>query len=132
MELRFITPLRLKKDGRPNLSPTFVDVTHGLLRRLHFLSVLYGGAEPAGKWRQPYMAAADEVRVERQEFRPLRMTHYSGRQLRQVPTPCVTGGLCVSGDLAALRPVFEFGQWLNIGSNTSMGLGCYILKEAAQ
>ena len=129
MRLSFTTPLRLQTGGRPNFSPSFVDLTHGLLRRLHFLSVLYGNTDPASRWRQPYMESADRIRVERSEFRPMPMTRFSGRQLRRIPMPCVKGRMEVSGELAELRPLFEHGQWFHIGSGTSMGLGSYRVEE---
>ena len=125
LRLEFVTPLRMRTEGRYNPSPDFVAVTHALLGRLHLLTAIYGGGTADRAWLRPLMAQADTVRTERAEFEMFRWDRMSGRQQRRVAMDGVVGSLTASGDLTALAPAYRAGELLNIGSGTSMGLGKY-------
>jgi hypothetical protein len=126
MRLEFLTPLRMRTDGRYNAAPDFVAITHALLRRIHLLAALYSAdAEP--DWMRPLLAQADAVATERADFRMYRWDRQSGRQQRRVAMDGVVGTLEASGDLTALAPYFAAGEWLNVGSGTSMGMGKYCM-----
>ena len=125
IRLEFVTPLRIRTDGRYNARPDFVAVTHALLRRVHLLRVLYGGADPDPAWMRPLLADADRARTERADWRLYEWDRMSGRQGRRVEMDGVLGRLEAAGELTELAPYFRLGEWVNVGSGTSMGLGRY-------
>jgi len=127
LRLHFITPLRMRTGGRYNDSPDFVAVTHALLRRLHLLGALYGGMDGDARWMHSLMAQADAVVTERADFRWYHWERTSGRDRRRIAMDGVVGSLEASGDLTALAPCFRVGEWLHVGSGTSMGMGKYTM-----
>ena len=129
MRLEFVTPLRIRTEGRYNARPDLVAVTHALLRRIHLLAAVYGGGNGDASWMRPLLAAADRAVTERADFRLYEWSRTSGRQRRRVEMDGVVGTLEARGDLGALAPYFEAGRWLHVGSGTSMGMGRYELLE---
>ena len=126
-QLQFITPLRMRTGGVYNRSPNFVDIAHALLRRIHLLAAIYGGGGPSTDWMKPLLAAADAVSTEHSGFNLYPWQRNSGRQKRRISMDGVTGTLTAAGDLTALMPWLRAGEWINVGSATSLGLGKYRL-----
>ncbi|MCW5982133.1 MAG: CRISPR system precrRNA processing endoribonuclease RAMP protein Cas6, partial [Bryobacteraceae bacterium] len=127
--LEFVTPLRLRTGGRYNASPNFAEIAGALLRRIHFLSALYGDGPASTEWMHPLLAAADEVRTEAARFELFRWDRYSGRQQRRVAMDGVVGWLEASGEMDGLMPYLRLGEHLHVGSGTSMGMGRYRMEE---
>jgi len=125
VRLEFLTPLRLRTVGRYNASPNFSEIAGALLRRIHFLSALYGDGPASTEWTHPLLALADRVRAEEARFELFRWDRYSGRQQRRVAMDGVVGWVEASGDLGPLMPYLRLGEHLHVGSGTSMGMGRY-------
>jgi hypothetical protein len=121
MQLRALTPLRVRVGGRYSERPGFVPVAQALLRRIQFLRAFHGQEE--SDWMAPLYADADRVLVESSDLQMKKGHGWSGRQRQEIPMDGVVGTMTVSGDLSRLAPYFEAGQWLHIGSQTSAGLG---------
>ncbi len=130
LTVEFVTPLRMRTEGRYNLRPDFVAITQALLRRIHLLSSIYGNGDGPGDhtWMHRLFHKADLARTERAEFRVYAWDRMSGRQGRRVEMDGVVGRLEACGNLTELAPYFEAGVWLQVGSGTSMGMGKYTLK----
>jgi hypothetical protein len=129
VRLEFVTPLRMRTGGRYNARPNFAEVAGALLRRLHFLAALYGGGEASTAWTHPLLAQADRVRTEEARFELYRWDRFSGRQGRRVAMDGVVGWLEASGELGGLMPALRLGEWVHVGSGTSMGMGRYRIVE---
>lgn len=123
--LDFLTPLRIRTDGRYNASPDFVAITHALLRRIHLLTAVHGPGDGDAAWMHPLLAQADTILTETAQFRLFQWDRHSGRQDRRIPMDGLLGTLTAAGDLTPLAPFFHAGEWLNVGSGTSMGMGKY-------
>lgn len=128
LHLEFLTPLRMRTGGRYNLQPTFVDITHALLRRLHLLAALYGSQPENVEWMHPLLAQADAVHTESARFRVFEWGRTSGRQGRRIEMDGVVGSLTAAGPAAALVPYFRMGELVNVGNGTSMGLGRFRMR----
>jgi CRISPR/Cas system endoribonuclease Cas6 (RAMP superfamily) len=128
VQLEFLTPLRMRTEGRYNSAPTFAEITQALLRRIHLLRELYGYGEGSTAWTHPLLACADRAVAEQAKFSVFHWDRMSGRQHRRINMDGVLGSITASGDLTALAPWFELGTWLQVGSGTSMGMGKYNLK----
>src|ERR1019366_670554 len=127
MSVEFLTPLRMRTEGRYNLRPDFVAITHALLRRIHLLGSIYGDGGAGGDhtWMHELLRKADEVKTVRSEFRLYEWEGMSGRQGRRVQMDGVVGRLDAEGDLTDLAPYWRAGEWLSVGSGTSMGMERY-------
>jgi hypothetical protein len=128
LDLEFVTPLRIRTDGRYNSRPGFVALTHALLRRVHLLNAVHGDGDAAAVWMYPLLRQADQVKTERADFQLYAWDRMSGRQGRRVQMDGVLGRLTAAGELTELAPYFEAGVWLQVGSGTSMGLGKYVVR----
>ena len=67
--LQFVTPLRMRTDGRYKASADFGGVARGLLRRLHLLAAIYGTGDGGAEGLRPLLAQADGVVTEASSFR---------------------------------------------------------------
>ncbi len=54
-------------------------------------------------------------------------TRYSNRQHRKMNLGGVVGSIVLSGELNALWPYLQLGEWLHVGAKTSFGFGRYTL-----
>jgi len=129
MTVEFVTPLRMRTEGRYNSRPDFVEITQALLRRIHLLRELYGDESPRDTgWTRELLRQADRVETKRAEFRMYAWDRMSGRQGRRVQMDGVVGVLEAEGELTELARWWRLGEWVNVGSGTSMGLGRYRMR----
>ncbi len=124
--LEFVSPLRLRVNGQYSLNPGFTFIVQTLLRRIHLLSTIHGGANGDSGWLRPLYECADKIRVRRVNFVPRRLERFSGRQQHLIPMHGVVGSVEIEGRLAPLVPFLQVGEWLHVGSGTALGLGKYI------
>lgn len=122
--------LRIRTRGRYNPRPGFLAITHALLRRLHLLAAVHAGGPADSGWMRPLLEAADRVRTRRAEWTLYRWSRPSGRQQAEIPMDGLLGEVEAEGELGPLLPYLEAGQWLQVGSGTSAGLGAYELTAA--
>jgi hypothetical protein len=127
VRLEFLTPLRIRTRGRYNPRPGFIAITHALLRRLHLLAAVHAGGPADSGWMRPLLEAADRIATRRAEWTLYRWSRPSGRQQADIPMDGLLGSLEAEGELDPLLPYLEAGQWLQVGSGTSAGLGAYRL-----
>ena len=125
VQVDFITPLRMRTKSQYNTRPDFVEFIHALLGRLHLLTAIYGRQSTDRDWMRDLLAMADVIKTDAQEFRVFRWERTSGRDHRRIAMDGVIGNLTASGDLTPFLPVLRAGEFLHVGSGTSMGLGKY-------
>lgn len=123
LKIEFLTPLRMRTDGRYNNSPDFRDFIHGLLGRLHLLTAIYGGQSAGREWMRDLLALADKVKTTSREYEVFRWDRTSGRQGRRIPMDGVVGWMEAEGELTPFLPALRAGEFLHAGSGTSSGLG---------
>lgn len=128
MAVEFLTPLRMRTEGRYNSRPDFVAITQALLRRIHLLQAIYGDGEADSEWVHELLRQADQVKTRRAEFRMYAWDRMSGRQGRRVQMDGVIGVLEAEGELTELAGWWRMGEWLSVGSGTSMGMGRYRMR----
>jgi CRISPR/Cas system endoribonuclease Cas6 (RAMP superfamily) len=129
IQLDFQTPLRMRTDGQYNNSPSFTQIAQALLRRLSLLGAIYGAPAAEGNdWLHRLMAQVDRVQTESADFHVYHWDRMSGRLGRRVQMDGVMGSVRVSGDLTELAPWFRLGEWVHVGSGTSMGMGKYRME----
>jgi CRISPR-associated endoribonuclease Cas6 len=128
VRIEFLTPVRLRIEGRYGSTPDFGDVMRALVRRLHLLAAVHGdGAAADGAWRHEVMRNADVVRTCRTSLRSLHWERTSARQRCRINMDGLLGTIEAEGPLAPLAPYLQLGEWINVGSGTSLGMGRYRL-----
>ncbi len=126
VRLQWITPLRVKKEGRSVAASAlgFGDVFGALMRRVSMLCTFHGGAPLQAPFAE-LAALSRQVRM-RCEWAPVTQRRFSNRQHQAMPMDGVIGWMEI--DAADARPFWPFlwlGQYVHAGSAATMGLGCY-------
>lgn len=130
LSIEFLTPLRLRTEGRYNLRPDFVTITQALLRRIHLLSEVHGDGSAVGDhtWTHELLRKADQAKTLGADFRRYSWARTSGRDGRRVQMDGAIGRLEAEGDLSEIATFLRAGEWLGVGSGTSMGMGKYRMR----
>lgn len=131
--VRFVTPLRVQRNS-DLVTPAqfrFADLFGPLLRRVSMLAYFHTDT-PFETDFAALMSRAREVRLTRADLGWQELTRYSSRQRTAMKIGGVVGEIAVAGrDLAPFWPILWLGQWLHAGKATSMGLGRYVIGDAA-
>jgi len=130
LNLRYLSPTKLKERGAWVEEPRFSAVARALVRRLRLLSVVHG----AGEWPQaeygPLLDLAETVRLEHDETLwggYTRRSKSSGEQ--EVEGFIGPAWYAAEGDLRPLLPILWLGQWLHIGKEYVLGNGRYAIEQ---
>lgn len=131
--IRFVTPLRVQRDS-DLVTPAqfrFADLFGPLLRRVSMLAYFHTDA-PFETDFAALMSRAREAWLARADLGWQELTRYSSRQRTEMKMGGVVGEIALAGrDLAPFWPILWLGQWLHAGKATSMGLGRYVIEDAA-
>lgn len=124
----FLTPTRIKFDGRLVSSPEFHHLVRSLLRRLSSLYYFHFGE----KLELDFRSLIDQARaIERTavEVRWMDWERYSSRQKERMSLGGFTGRVVFSGDFNDFLPLFALGELVHVGKAASFGLGCYKMEH---
>lgn len=131
IRLRLHTPLRLQQQGHPvrpqALTPR--KLVADLLRRITLLAEFHAdrlGLLPDA----PALVRHAETLDHEPALRWQDWSRYSSRQQQEMTLGGAMGEWTLHGDLAPLLPWLRLGQWLHVGKNATMGMGCYTLHAA--
>ncbi|HOT98548.1 MAG TPA: CRISPR system precrRNA processing endoribonuclease RAMP protein Cas6 [bacterium] len=124
LNLEFLTPTRItqKNDLTKNLS--FELLMRNILRRGSLLARLHSDKE----WELDYNTVFEKSRQIKVKYDGLRWydwERYSRRQRQRMNLRGFTGGIAFEGELAPFLPFILLGSRINIGKNTSFGMGWY-------
>ena len=128
LTIEFQTPLRLVRERKIIRKLTFQDLYRSLLRRLAILQRFHCDLTPEIDFRGLIdQAATIETIADETHWQESR--RYSTRQKANMSTSGLVGRLTFSGDLKPFWPVLVLGTYVNVGKNTSFGLGRYRIIE---
>jgi hypothetical protein len=122
LAVEFLTPARLKHDGRFHEAPAFHVLVRALLRRTSSLAYFYGGQ----RWETDYrswIAQAEAVAVAEADTRWVSRERYSSRQRQRTSLGGAVGRMVYAGDLAPFRPLLALGEWVHVGKACVFGNG---------
>ena len=131
VEVAFLTPLRIKKNGKL-VNPTTFDFQSFLtnvLRRITLLSYFYGKEwGVSGKDVRNIISLASSVRIVKNELGWLELERYSSRSKTFMPMGGIVGKVVLSKEASKFIPFLRLGQYTQVGKNTSFGHGYYTIK----
>lgn len=121
--IRFLTPIRLKFDGRYSLDFNFRALVFKMLRRVLELVYFY---EPKAEinWEfHDLLVAADDVHITRHDLHWADQQRYSNRQQTKMMMGGFIGELELEGNLQPFLDLISTAEVLHIGKGTVFGLG---------
>lgn len=124
VKLRFLTPARIKYNGKFIDYANFEIVIRNLLRRLSSLAQIHGGET----WELDWNGLIERTKVIKTVHSNLvwkDWERYSKTQDRKLNMGGFMGEITFEGDLAEFMPFLILGEYLHIGKGTVFGLGKY-------
>ncbi len=122
LELRLLTPLRLKWSNRFQAQLPFHVLVRAMLRRVSSLFQAHGGGEPSLDYRG-LVKRAQSVEVSEEDLHWLDIKRYSSRQEQGMLMGGIRGRICYRGELGEYLPLLELARVIHLGKQTSFGLG---------
>jgi len=129
LNLIFITPTRLKFDGRLSSSLEFHILFRNLLRRISLLSYFHCGEE-LGLDFKGLIEKSKEITVQKGNLTWFDWERYSNRQETKMKMGGFIGSITFEGDLEKFMPFLLLGEYIHVGKGTSFGLGKYEILRA--
>ena len=126
-ELRFVTPLSLKAEGKPQRETPTVEalVARTLGRLIGLLPDLPDGFISTAD-RTALLAHAEAIEATQTDVEWFHWERYSGRQKSTMPFGGLVGRVQYRGTpaaIAAVLPWLTLAQWIGLGSKTTFGQG---------
>jgi CRISPR-associated endoribonuclease Cas6 len=127
LSLHFITPTRLKFDGRLSPSLEFHILIRNLLRRISLLSYFHCEKEFDVDFRALIEQSRD-VTAEEKDLLWFDWQRYSQRQETRMAMGGFMGSVTFRGDFKDFLAYLLLGEQVHVGKGTSFGLGKYQLR----
>jgi CRISPR-associated endoribonuclease Cas6 len=124
VKLRFLTPARIKYNGKFIDNANFEIMIRNLLRRLSSLAEVHCDE----KWELDWKGLIERTKVIKTVHSDLvwkDWERYSQRQDTKLKMGGFLGEITFEGDLAEFMPFLKLGEYLHIGKGTVFGLGKY-------
>ena len=127
IEVRLLTPLRLKMGNELHDDLPFHVLVRAGLRRMAALEQAYGGGEPELDYRG-LIGLAEQVEAVDSSLRWQEMRRFSNRQRQEVSLSGLTGAIRYRGDLLEFMPLLAYCEKVHVGKQTVFGLGRISVK----
>ena len=127
VSLNFLTPLRLKQNGKLVTRLTFPLVFHRLAQRLSLLTAFYGGHVVSSPTIDLtfLLDQAHQFSVLEDKLHWYDWERYSSRQDANMNLGGLRGSITFAGHLEPFLPFLRLGAQVNVGQGTTFGLGGY-------
>jgi CRISPR-associated endoribonuclease Cas6 len=124
LNLVFLTPTRLKFDGKLSPDLEFHILFRNLLRRISLLSYFHCGEELNLDFKG-LIEEAKGVKVQQENLSWFDWERYSNRQETKMMMGGFIGSIAFEGSLEPFLPFLLLGEYIHVGKGTSFGLGKY-------
>ncbi|MEK9149734.1 MAG: CRISPR system precrRNA processing endoribonuclease RAMP protein Cas6 [Candidatus Desantisbacteria bacterium] len=128
LTLKFITPTRLKHNGRYILIPEFHILIRSLLSRISSLAYFHCDEELNVDYRQ-LIEEAKEVKIKERHTGWYDWERYSSRQETRMNLGGIIGNITYTGNLSPFLPFIILGKYAHIGKGATFGLGRYEISK---
>jgi len=128
IKLNFISPTRIKFQGKFISIPEFHHLVRNLIRRITFLSYYWCDYKIEYDWKNLTKEASD-IKIENCKIKWVDLERYSSRQKTKMKMGGFVGNIEYKGSIEKFLPLIYLGSYLHIGKNTTFGLGKYIIEN---
>jgi len=125
--LEFLTPTRIKFEGKLTNQVQFHNIIRALLRRISLLCYFHCGVKLDLDYKG-IIEQAKKVEYIHSELHWAEQARYSGRQKNLLKMGGLVGKARFRGELQQFLPLLAAGEWLHVGKGSVMGLGKYVIK----
>ena len=125
---KFLTPTRIKNNGKLTIDIDFVIILRNLLRRLSRLAEVHCDEKWELEWNELIEMASDRVSTVSSGLKWHDWKRYSQRQGTKMKMGGFLGEIIFEGELAEFLPFIKLGELLHMGKGTVYGLGMYEIK----
>lgn len=126
--ITFVTPLRLKYRNSFECDLAFHVLIRAMLRRVSSLNKYHGSGEPDLDYRG-LVERAHDVAVKKSGLRWFDWRRYSNRQETDMLMGGLVGEILYEGDIGEYLPLIRFCEEVNVGKQTSFGLGKLVVSN---
>ena len=124
LTINFITPTRLKFEGRLSGTLEFHILIRNMLRRISLLSYFHCGEEINLDFKS-LIEKSYEVKVKKSNLKWFDWERYSNRQETKMMMGGFKGLITFEGEFETFLPFLLLGEYIHVGKGTSFGLGKY-------
>jgi CRISPR-associated endoribonuclease Cas6 len=124
LSIKFVTPTRIKYQGRLEADLNFCVLIKNLLRRISLLSEMHCNSRLDLDYAE-IIENAKKVQTAGSNLHWYDWERYSSRQQAKMKLGGFVGDSTFEGDLAEFMPFLKLGEYLHVGKGTSFGLGKY-------
>lgn len=128
IKIKFLTPVKIKYEGRLLSVIEFHHLIRALLRRIYLLSIFWCDYEMKIEW-ESLIKESEKVKISKCELKWQDYIRYSSRQKQKMKIGGVTGMVEYKGEINKFLPILKLGEFIHVGKNTSFGLGKYSLSH---
>lgn len=130
--LDFLTPTRIKSDGRFREHIDFEMLIRSLIRRILPLSYFHCGQDLDMDYKSLTQQARQNVRKTQEETQWDDWSRYSRRQKARMSLGGFRGKVTFEGELDGFMPLLLLGEYIHVGKNTAFGLGKYVISREVE
>jgi len=128
VKIKFLTPTRIKTEGRYTKDLSFATLTKAILRRLAALFLFYADRKLDCAFEE-IIKEAERVSTKSSSLRWVDVERFSTRQKARMKLGGVVGEVVYQGELTKFYPILKVGEYIHVGKNTTFGLGKYEIVE---
>ena len=128
VELKFLTPFRVRFDGRITDNIEFHVIFRNLIRRVSSLLYFHCGKELECDFKK-YIEEAEKVKTVSNDLQWFDWERYSTRQKQKMNLGGVLGTTKYEGNLKPFLQFLKLGEYIHVGKGTSFGLGKYQIRN---
>lgn len=121
--LHFLTPTRIKQDGKLTLNFTFRRLAFVMLKRHLEMAYFYMSNTQLNWDFKDLLILADKVQFAERKLHWVDWTRYSNRQKTRLDMGGFCGHVALEGDLEPFGPLLRTAEVLHVGKGTVLGMG---------
>ncbi|MCS7180808.1 MAG: CRISPR system precrRNA processing endoribonuclease RAMP protein Cas6 [bacterium] len=126
IKIKFITPTKIKNEGRFIQVPEFSVFIKAILRRVSQILYFWCDYKEKNNFSE-ILEDAEKVKIGRCSLKWIDYKRYSTRQKTTMKMGGILGEIEYRGNIGKFYPLISAGSYIHIGKNTSFGLGKYLI-----
>lgn len=127
IQIKFITPTRIKHNGKFISVIEFHHLIRSLVHRITFLAEHWCNTKLDYDWKG-LIQKSESIKIAMCKTRWVEFERYSTRQKTTMKFGGIVGEITYKGEIKEFLPLIHLGSYLHTGKNTTFGLGRYEIK----